>query len=268
MPYTDFLKTAVDQTLSDTRKMILALGRFPALLIVVANEDPASESYVRSKMRAANKLGILCDVLNVSSRFPSAELTKELEYAYKKYDAVIVQQPVNDLLEPFVPVIPPEQDVDGLFSGNYFTPCTADGIARALDGHYGSALSGKDVVIVGRSELVGRPLARMLAYGKFTVTLCHSKTKNLEEKCANADIVVCAVGKPHFLNYVPKVENQLVIDVGITRVDGKLKGDVHPDVAKYADVTPVPGGVGPLTVAKLMNNVAVAASLNLTYELE
>lgn len=265
MPYTDILKRHVDDINAHTRDRISGLLHEPSLLIVVANEDPASQSYVRAKVRAADALGIKCDVLDITDREPNYETKNALAEAYENYDAVIVQRPVCKKLEPYIPCVPAHKDVDGLEEHTDFFPCTPSGIALVL---CSERREPADVVIVGRSDLVGRPLARMLTDGKFTVTLCHSKTKNLEEKCANADIVVCAVGKPHFLNYVPKVKDQLVIDVGITRVDGKLKGDVHPDVAKYADVTPVPGGVGPLTVAQLMNNVAVAASLNSAYELE
>lgn len=263
MPYNARVLQDAVQKLNDTTRTLLrkCIPR-PRLLIVVANIDPASEAYVRAKVRASEALGIVCNVSNVTEAAPSEDLTKDLEAAYKAHDAVIVQQPVDPSLEPFIPRVPPEKDVDGLAERTLFVPCTAKGIAYALWLHYGVTLIGKDVVIVGRSDLVGRPLARLLTDRDCTVTLCHSKTKNLEEKCANADIVVCAVGKPRFLNYVPKVKGQLVIDVGISRVDGKLVGDVHPDVAEHADVTPVPGGVGPLTVAELMMSVTLAALSN------
>lgn len=263
MPYNARVLQDTVQKLNDTTRTLLRkCSPRPRLLIVVANNDPASEAYVRAKVRASEALGIVCNVSNVTEAAPTAELTKDLEAAYKAHDAVIVQQPVDPSLEPFIPEVPPEKDVDGLAERTLFVPCTAKGIAYVLWLHYGVALIGKDVVIVGRSDLVGRPLARLLTDRDCTVTLCHSLTKNLEEKCANADIVVCAVGKPRFLNYVPKVKGQLVIDVGISRVNGKLVGDVHPDVAGHADVTPVPGGVGPLTVATLMNSVVLAAIVN------
>ena len=256
------LQDAVQKLNDATRSLLRKCNRCPRLLIVVANNGPASEAYVRAKVRAAEALGLACNVSNVTEAAPSEDLTKDLEAAYKAHDAVIVQRPVEPLLEPFIPRVPPGKDVDGLAERTLFVPCTAIGIAYALRLHYGVALRGKDVVIVGRSDLVGRPLARLLTDRDCTVTLCHSMTKNLEEKCANADIVVCAVGKPRFLNYVPKVKGQLVIDVGISRVNGKLVGDVHPDVAEHVDVTPVPGGVGPLTVATLMNSVVLAAIVN------
>lgn len=263
MPYNArVLQDAVQRLNDTTRSPLRKCSHRPRLLIVVANNDPASEAYVRAKVRASEALGIVCNVSNVTEAAPSEDLTKDLEAAYKAHDAVIVQRPVEPLLEPFIPAVPPEKDVDGLAEGTLFVPCTAKGIVYALWLHYGVALTGKDVVIVGRSGLVGRPLARLLTDRDCTVTLCHSMTKNLEEKCANADIVVCAVGKPRFLNYVPKVKGQLVIDVGISRVNGKLVGDVHPNVAEHADVTPVPGGVGPLTVATLMNSVVLAAIVN------
>lgn len=263
MPYNArVLQDAVHNLNVITRSLLRKCNHRPRLLIVVANNDPASEAYVRAKVRASEALGIVCNVSNVTEAAPSGDLTKDLEAAYKAHDAVIVQQPVDPSLGPFIPGVPPEKDVDGLAERTMFVPCTANGITYALWLHYGAALMGKDVVIVGRSGLVGRPLARLLTDRHCTVTLCHSLTKNLEEKCANADIVVCAVGKPRFLNYVPKVKGQLVIDVGISRVDGKLVGDVHPNVAEHADVTPVPGGVGPLTVATLMNSVALAALSN------
>lgn len=259
MPYNArVLQDAVQKLNDTTRTLLRKCNPRPRLLIVVANNDPASEAYVRAKVRASEALGIVCNVSNVTEAAPSEDLTKDLEAAYKAHDAVIVQRPVEPLLEPFIPRVPPEKDVDGLAERTLFVPCTAKGIAYALWLHYGVTLIGKDVVIVGRSDLVGRPLARLLTDRDCTVTLCHSMTKNLEERCANADIVVCAVGKPRFLNYVPKVKGQLVIDVGISRVGGKLVGDVHPDVAEHADVTPVPGGVGPLTVAELMYSVALA----------
>lgn len=263
MPYNArVLQDAVHNLYFITRSLLRKCSRRPRLLIVVANNDPASEAYVRAKVRASEALGIVCNVSNVTEAAPSEDLTKDLEATYKAHDAVIVQQPVDPSLEPFIPRVPPEKDVDGLAERTLFVPCTAKGIVYALRLHYGATLIGKDVVIVGRSDLVGRPLARLLTDRDCTVTLCHSMTKNLEEKCANADIVVCAVGKPRFLNYVPKVKGQLVIDVGISRVNGKLVGDVHPNVAEHADVTPVPGGVGPLTVATLMNSVVLAAIVN------
>lgn len=222
-------------------------------LLIVSNDDEASKVYVRNKVKACEKVGIMCCVT------PSP-MSQDLY----KYNGVIIQLPTNK--PKLINAISVFQDVDGFHDLNIgllnngknpaHLPCTPKGIMTMLE-HEKYDLDGKHVVIVGRSNIVGRPLARMMERANATVTLCHSHTADLERVCSMADVLVVAIGKPRYIKAKHVKEGAFVIDVGINRVDGKLCGDVDfEDVyEKCGRITTVPRGVGLLTVSSLMQNM-------------
>lgn len=234
----------------------------PSLLIVTDGHDPASQVYIRNKVKAAERCGIHVDILNMSDKSkmpPSFRLRSRMPTK----SGVIVQLPFQDpsLADALLKQIPPVKDVDGLLGHpESHTPCTPAGIISLLE-YNDIPIEGKHVVIIGRSKLVGRPLAELFLQKDATVTVCHSKTANLEEHTRRADILVAAVGKPMFITADMVKPGAVVIDVGINRVDGKLCGDVDFENVKEVAgwITPVPGGVGPMTVASLMRNTLTAA---------
>ena len=250
-----------------------AIGRRPKLVIVSVGDDPASKVYVRNKIRAAEECGIEVEHLVYDSdKNPQRvmDYIDMLNYA-DRVDGIMVQLPLpKDWDErTIIDAISPAKDVDGLTTTNIgrlrsgqecLKPCTAAGIID-LCKYYDIELDGKDVTIIGRSNIVGKPLADMMMAEGATVTQCHSHTKYLADYTRYADIVISAVGKPKFLDETYFGLDHTIIDVGINRdKDGKLCGDVDFDAVKtYCDnITPVPGGVGPMTVAELMKNVAIA----------
>ena len=247
--------------------------RMPKHTIYHDGTDPASQVYMKNKIKACNEVGINCEVVKVENRY-----IKLNEFT----DGAILQLPVEDkrLKEIFLTKVDPIRDVDGLtienkghlFNGTeldtsalsdsprYHLPCTPLGIMRLLK-DYCINVSGKNVVIVNRSELVVKPLAMLMMENDATVTICHSKTKNLKELMKSADIVVTAVGKANYFDYTYFKENAILIDVSINRDEnGKLCGDVNTDNLDYtlSYRTPVPGGVGPLTVSSLLHNTFIA----------
>lgn len=234
----------------------------PRLLIVTDDSDPASRVYIRNKVKAAERCGIEAVVVNILERGDLHEVTS----MYDEFDGIIVQLPmrVESVANYLIREIPANKDVDGLSYGekSYFAPCTPSGIMRLLD-YYKIPIEGAHAVIVGRSKLVGRPLAQMLLNRNATVTVCHSKTQQLWTHTVQADILISAVGSPKLINGYDIGGGSVVIDVGINRVDGKLCGDVDYEMAKNVagHITPVPGGVGPMTVAMLMENTYRAAML-------
>ena len=226
----------------------------PNLLIVENEDDEASKVYVRNKAKACEKIGIKCDVAS----YVTPTMMKE-------YDRVIIQLPTDK--PHLLPFVTPLQDVDGLSSYNvgnlhlgdytFHQPCTPRGIMTMLK-HERYDLDGKHVVIVGRSNIVGRPLVAMMEQANATVTLCHSHTRNLKDITKQADVLVVAIGKPKFITREYIKEGAFVIDVGINRDEnGKLCGDVDMDNVydKVGKITPVPNGVGKLTVATLIQNI-------------
>ena len=245
-------------------------GRRPRLVIISVGEDPASKVYVRNKMKAAEEVGI------IANHFP---MTADVDSEYvidiiKKFDdcaevdGIMVQLPLPSHLDEraIIDAIDSAKDVDGLTTTNIgrlrsgqdcLKPCTAAGIIDLL-AYYDINLNGEDVTIVGRSNIVGKPLADMMMAGGATVTQCHSKTRNLGRHMFDADIVISAIGKPKYFNHQRIRHGAIVVDVGINHDDdGRLCGDVDYEDVKnivYA-ITPVPGGVGPMTVAELMKNV-------------
>jgi len=240
---------------------------------VRVGEDRGSVAYVRGKDRTAALLGLASRVEVLSEKTTQAELLgRVLEIsADPEVDGILVQDPLPPHLDirPVQEAIDPAKDVDGFHpvnvgrlwnGGRALVPCTPAGLVRILE-HYALPISGKRVVIVGRSALVGKPAAALFLQRDATVTVAHSKTRDLGAVTREADILVAAVGRVGLVTPDMVKPGAVVLDVGITRVDGKLRGDVHPDVGETAGyLTPVPGGVGPMTVAMLMLNTVVAAA--------
>ena len=250
-------------------------GRAPCLAVVLVGEDPASKVYVRNKEKACADAGID----TASYRKPASMPQKELEEfiaslnADPAIDGILLQLPLPEGLDsrPCIDAISPEKDVDGLTAVNQgrvamnepgLRPCTPAGILAILD-HYGISVSGKKAVVIGRSNLVGRPIALMLGSRDYnaTVTMCHSRTPDLAAVCREADIIVAALGRPRFVTADMVRPGAVIIDVGINRgEDGRLCGDVDYDnVAPIASaITPVPGGIGPMTISQLLVNTEKA----------
>lgn len=247
----------------------------PKLVIILVGNNPSSLSYIRQKELAAHKSGILYSQKNLPSSVTTKKLISLIEKLNKDktVHGILVQLP----LAPHIAVplviraIDPMKDVDGfqaynlgkMFLASEFedlAPCTARGIVRLLE-YYKISPAGKAVTIVGRSNIVGKPIAVMLINRDATVTVCHSKTKNLKKYTQQADILIAAVGKPRMITADMVKKGAVVIDVGVTKVENKLAGDVDFEKVKKrtAFITPVPGGVGPMTVACLMENVVRAA---------
>ena len=251
------------------------LDRKLGLVVIQVGNDEASNIYVDQKGKRALEVGY-----NFEHKNFNADVTNEEIMNYIKdknnddmVDGIIVQMPLPSHLDSSLirNTIDPLKDVDGLtyYNGGHLLanepallPCTPKGIIALLD-EYNIDLESKNVVVIGRSLLVGKPLANLFINRNATVTLCHSKTKNIEMYTRNADIVVVAIGKAHFLKEDMIKDGAIVVDVGISRIDGKLYGDVdYPNVSKKCSyITPVPGGVGPMTVYELMNNVYEAYKL-------
>ena len=254
------------------REYLQKKGVMPGLVIITIGDDPASEVYVRNKIKACNDCGIYvrhekfaadADPDMVQRCIMSANIIPEVA-------GIMIQLPVPDGWDArkLMELIDPEKDVDGLTYANIgmlwsgeamHYPCTAKGIDYLLHEN-GIRFTGKHVVIVGRSDIVGKPMAAIALENNATVTICHSKTKNLAEHTRMADILIVAVGKPRLITGDMVKPGAVVVDVGINRTENGLVGDVDFDsVAEVAGwITPVPGGVGPMTVAMLMNNVARA----------
>lgn len=255
--------------------------RRPHLVIVSVGDDTASKVYVRNKMKAAEEVGIVANHFPMGVIGDGVPSTKYVQGIIAKLnaddeiDGIMVQLPLPKYLDEraIIDAIGPSKDVDGLTTTNIgklrsgqpcIKPCTAAGVIDLLD-YYGITIDGKDVTIIGRSNIVGKPLADMMMERGATVTQCHSRTRWLEDHTSYANIVVSAVGKPKFLKYDDFGSFQVIVDVGINRDEnGKLCGDVDlDDVKDYCSaITPVPGGVGPMTVAELMKNTVEAWKKN------
>ena len=261
----------------ETVKLKQETGCMPGLATVLVGEDPASAVYVRNKNKVCDEVGFQSFGQNLSAATTEAELLDIIKTlnANDQVNGILVQLPLPDHIdsEKILLSIDPAKDVDGfhpinvgkLAIGNaLLTPCTPTGIIALLD-YYDIEIAGKHAVILGRSNIVGKPVAHLLLQRHATVTICHSKTTNLKEVTLKADILIAAVGRPHFVGSDMVKEEAVVIDVGINRVDGKLVGDVEfdPVAEKAAFITPVPGGVGPMTIALLMENTLKAFKANL-----
>jgi methylenetetrahydrofolate dehydrogenase (NADP+)/methenyltetrahydrofolate cyclohydrolase len=242
--------------------------------IIRVGEHEPSRIYVRRKLEAAKRAGIEAHEIHLPATAKTEEVVSVVKAVGEdpSYTALIVQLPLPAGIDEaaVLDAIPPQKDADGLHPYNLgllaqgraeWVAATPWGIVELLR-YYGLSVAGKHVVILGRGRLVGTPLSILLSrhapYGQATVTLCHSQTPNLYHFTRQADIVVSAVGKPHWLPAEAVSEGVILIDVGIHRVGGRIVGDIHPDaLAKASAATPVPGGVGPLTVAALLWNVMV-----------
>ena len=244
-----------------------------ALTILQAGDNPASNVYVRNKQKACEEVGIESKVVKVDT--PN-ELRSQVAMQSDLCDAMMIQLPLPDEFgdpQQYIDLIPPKKDADCLTTYNLgrlflgdmsLTPCTPTGIMHLLDIQE-IPIKGKHAVVVGRSDIVGKPVAHMLLERDATVTVCHSKTANLADITRMADILIVAIGKPNFITADMVKEGAVVIDVGINRMeDGKLCGDVDFDNVKdkASAITPVPGGVGPMTVAELLANTISCHVLN------
>ena len=242
------------------------------LAVVLVGQNPASQVYVRNKIKACEDTGIKSFAYYLPEDITESEL-KELVVslsANKDINGILVQLPLPKTINEsnILKLIPPEKDVDGFSAVNVgnlllnektLVACTPFGVLQMLK-HENIEISGKNAVIIGRSNIVGKPMAMLLLHENATVTICHSKTQNLKEICSKADILVAAIGKPKFVTADMVKQGAVVIDVGINRIDGKLCGDVDfeniKDKTSY--ITPVPGGVGPMTITMLLKNTYIA----------
>jgi methylenetetrahydrofolate dehydrogenase (NADP+)/methenyltetrahydrofolate cyclohydrolase len=253
---------------------ISRLGFRPGLVAVRVGNDPASEVYVRNKARKARELGLEGTELVFPDTMSEAELLAEVARlnADGAVDGILVQLPLPKQIDPkkVIDAIDPAKDVDGFHPINVgllhlgrpaLVPCTPSGVIRLIEST-GQAIEGKRAVVIGRSDIVGKPVAALLLARNATVTVCHSRTRDLGAVAREAEILVAAIGKPRFVTAEMIRPGAIVVDVGINRVDGKLVGDVDFDAAREVAgwITPVPGGVGPMTIAVLMNNTVTAAA--------
>ena len=251
-------------------------GLQPGIAVVIVGDDPASRIYVNNKKKACSEVGIYSEEYALPASTTQEELTDLIHQLNENpaIHGILVQSPLPKGLDEKAVVenIDPKKDVDAFHALNVgkimigdfeFLPCTPAGVIELLD-RYGVAIEGKRCVVIGRSNIVGKPMAMLLLHRNGTVTICHSRTKNLAEICREADILVAAVGKAKFVTKDMVKPGAVVIDVGMNRNEnGKLCGDVDFDevepLASY--ITPVPGGVGPMTIAMLMKNVVSAAKI-------
>ena len=249
-------------------------GVEPTLAVVLVGEDKASQTYVRAKEKACNEYGIKSVAHRLSENTTQNELLALINVLNldDSIHGILVQLPLPKHIDTNVVLaaIDPRKDVDGFHAVNVgklvsgldgFVPCTPLGVMEILK-EYGIDVAGLNAVVIGRSNIVGKPMANLLLNASATVTVTHSKTKNLKEICKNADLIVAAIGKPFFLKADMVKDGAIVVDVGINRLDdGRLVGDVDFDevAPKCSYITPVPGGVGPMTIAMLLNNTILAA---------
>jgi methylenetetrahydrofolate dehydrogenase (NADP+)/methenyltetrahydrofolate cyclohydrolase len=279
--------------LARLKPRIAKLKRQPGLAVVLVGNDPASEVYVRNKVKACAEVGIYSDKITPTAAIKTEELLEIIDQLNHRedIDGILVQMPLLKQVDSqrVLEAIAPEKDADGFHPTNVGhlvanrpgpRACTPAGVMELLK-HYDIPIAGKRALVIGRSDIVGKPQAMMLLHASATVTICHSRTKNLPEECRRADILVAAIGRPGFVTADFIGPGATVIDVGINRVTepmeaegfGKLEafnkhghvlvGDVHPrDVEQVAGAyTPVPGGVGPLTIAMLMANTVMLSEM-------
>lgn len=251
-------------------------GIHPGLAVVLVGNDPASQIYVRNKQKACEEVGFRAFEYRLNENSTQEQLLDLIRILNKddKVHGILVQLPLPKHIDEqtVILTIAPEKDVDAfhpmnvgrIMIGNYeFLPCTPAGVMELIDST-GVDLNGANCVVVGRSNIVGKPMAMLLLHRNATVTICHSRTRNLAEVCAGADILVSAVGKPHFIRADMVKDGAVVIDVGMNHDEnGKLCGDVEfAEVEPKASyITPVPGGVGPMTITMLLKNTLHAAKL-------
>ena len=269
---SELSKKIKGQIASEVEKIAASGRRVPTLAVVLVGDNPASLSYVKGKDKACHEVGFGSKMITLKEETTEDELRAVLEELNKDetVDGILVQMPLPKHLDEnkVILMIDPNKDVDGLHPVNVgnlylgmegFVPCTPLGIMEMIR-EANVSFAGKKAVVIGRSKLVGTPVARLLTNENCTVTICHSRTKDIEKVCAEADIVIAAIGKPKKVTKDWIKEGACVIDVGINRVDGKLVGDVDfENVKDIAGVlTPVPKGVGPMTITMLLKNTLQA----------
>ena len=259
---------------AETEKFAAENGYRPGLAVIIVGEDPASQVYVRNKRRACEEVGFYSEAYELDANTTQDELNALVDKlnADPAIHGILCQLPLPKHLDENEVIlrIDPKKDVDAfhptnvgrIMIGDYsFLPCTPAGVMALLE-RSGIDIKGKECVVVGRSNIVGKPQAMLLLHAHGTVTICHSRTKDLAEVCRRADILVAAIGKADFFTGDMIKEGAVVIDVGMNRrADGKLTGDVDFDsvAPKASYITPVPGGVGPMTITMLMQNTLTAA---------
>jgi len=268
-------KKIADMRLEILKEEIEDSGLYPRLATVIVGADPASQMYIRMKHRACEQVGIGSVGMELAGDATTEHVLKAVTQLNNDTDinGILIQLPLPKQIdtELVIAAVHPKKDVDGfhpfnlglLFSGKpRFVPCTPKGIMTLL-AEYRIELAGTRAVVVGRSIDVGRPMSALFTNADATVTLCHSKTKDLAEETRQADILISAIGKAHFITREMVKPGAVVIDVGINQLNGKLVGDVDfASVTTIASaITPVPGGVGPMTIATLMENTYRAASM-------
>lgn len=251
-------------------------GVVPGLAVVLIGENPASQVYVRMKEKACGEVGIYSRKITLPEDTSEQEVLSLIAdlNSDAQINGILVQLPLPKHIDEkkILDAIDPDKDVDGFHPVNVgrlvigeplFPPCTPQGIIELLK-RTGVDINGKDAVIIGRSNIVGKPIAMLLMHENATVTVCHSRTKDLAAKASAADILVAAIGKPEMVTADMVKEGAVVIDVGVNRVEDKLVGDVNFEAAKEkaSAITPVPGGVGPMTIAMLLSNTVKSAKLS------
>ncbi len=261
----------------ENKKLMDDIGVMPGLAVIIVGNDSASKIYVSNKIKACEKVGFYSEKIQLSEKISQKELVARIEELNNRVDidGILVQLPLPKHISEKVVLgkIDPRKDVDCFSPFNVgritindyrFLPCTPAGVMELLK-ETGVELAGKNCVVIGRSNIVGKPMAMMLINESATVTVCHSKTVNLPEITSKADILISAVGKPKFVTADMVKDGAIVIDVGINHDEnGKLCGDVDFNAVepKAGYITPVPGGVGPMTIAMLMKNTIMAAKAN------
>lgn len=279
-------KDTANSVYHDLNKRIISLandGIRPGLCVVLIGDDPASQIYVRTKTKKLRSLGLLSESILLPRYVKEKKVIQIINDLNNnsKYHGILVQLPLPDHIKPqkIINSILPQKDVDGFHPENVgwlsigkprFIPCTPKGIMRILD-YYNIDLIGKNIVVIGRSNIVGRPISILTSLNSQgsngTCSLCHSRTKNLEQFTLNADVIITAIGKPNYLKGNMIKNGTVLIDVGINRVDSDnekgyvIVGDADWDsvINKVSSITPVPGGVGPMTIAMLIENTIEAA---------
>ena len=264
-----FSQTVLEKIREEHSQLKEKYGKPAGLAVVIVGNNPASQVYVKNKIKACENVGFYSENIELDENISEKELLQEINKLNKndRINGILVQLPlpahINEL--KIIDSISPEKDVDGFHVSNIgkmvigdetgFLSCTPYGIMQLLE-EYKIEIAGKDAVIIGRSNIVGKPMALMLIQKGATVQVCNSNTKDLRKKLNEADIIIVAAGVPKLLKKEDVKEGAVVIDVGINRVDGKICGDV--DYEKVAEktsyITPVPGGVGPMTIASLIKN--------------
>ena len=263
--------------MDEVRNLRAKHGVTPGLAVVIVGEDPASKVYVARKHRACEETSVYSEVIRLAADIGENELLATLDRLNqdKAINGILVQLPLPKHIntERILDYIRPDKDVDGFHPVNVgnlgigrerLVPCTPHGVIKMLE-ISGIPMEGKRAVIIGRSNIVGKPMANLLLARNATVTVCHSRTKDLAAVCREGDILVAAIGKPKFVGPDMVKPGATVIDVGINRVDSKLVGDVDFDAVKdlAGAITPVPGGVGPLTIVMLLYNTVTATKLQM-----